>query len=110
MKQKIGLFIGRFQPFHFGHIDALHQARKYGITEFFIGIGSSNKEHTAENPFTYDERKTMITKLLNSLHIKFKIYSIPDARGARGPKTSSTKTKSHSRTLMLRTMKKQEKK
>lgn len=78
MDQKIGLFIGRFQPFHLGHIDALKQARKYGITEFIIGVGSSNKEHTAENPFTYEERKTMITKILNSLWVKFTIYPLPD--------------------------------
>ncbi len=78
MNKKIGLFIGRFQPFHLGHIDALKQARKYGITEFFIGVGSSNKEHTAENPFTYEERKTMITKILNALWVKFTIYPLPD--------------------------------
>ena len=78
MAQKIGLFIGRFQPFHLGHIDALKQARKYGITEFFIGIWSSNKEHTAENPFSHEERKTMITKILNSLGVKFTIYPLPD--------------------------------
>ena len=78
MAQKIGLFIGRFQPFHLWHIDALKQARKYGITEFLIGIGSSNKEHTAENPFTYEERKTMVTKILNSIWVKFTIYPLPD--------------------------------
>jgi nicotinamide-nucleotide adenylyltransferase len=78
MKQTIGLFIGRFQPFHLGHIDALKQARKYGITEFIIGVGSSNKEHTAENPFTYEERKVMITKILNALGVKFTIYPLPD--------------------------------
>lgn len=78
MTKKIGLFIGRFQPFHLGHIDALNQARKYGITEFIIGIGSSNKEHTAENPFTYEERKTMVTKILNAIGVKFTIYPLPD--------------------------------
>jgi len=78
MEQKIGLFIGRFQPFHLGHIDALKQARKYGITEFFIGVGSSNKEYTVENPFTYEERKMMITKILNAMGVKFTIYPLPD--------------------------------
>jgi len=78
MKQKIGLFIGRFQPFHLGHIDALKQARKDGITEFLIGVGSSNKEHTAENPFSYEERKVMITKILNAIGVKFTIYPLPD--------------------------------
>lgn len=78
MKNKVGLFIGRFQPFHLGHIDALNQARKKGITEFIIGVGSSNKEHTVENPFTYEERKTMISKVLKSLGINFTIYALPD--------------------------------
>lgn len=78
MTQKIGLFIGRFQPFHLGHIDAIRQAKEYGVTEFFIGIGSANKEHTAENPFTYEEREMMISKLLETLKIKFTIYPIPD--------------------------------
>jgi len=78
MKQKIGLFIGRFQPFHLGHFDALSQAKKHGITEFIIGIGSSDKEHTAENPFTYEERKTMISKILKALNIKFTISPLPD--------------------------------
>ncbi len=78
MKQKTWLFIGRFQPFHYGHIDALNQARRKGITEFIIGIWSSNKEHTVENPFTYEERKTMISKILKALNIKFTIYALPD--------------------------------
>lgn len=78
MAQKTGLFIGRFQPFHLGHIDALNQARKFWITEFFIGIWSSNKEHTSENPFSYEERKNMITKILNAMGVKFTIYPIPD--------------------------------
>lgn len=78
MKKKIGLFIGRFQPFHLWHIDALNQARKKGITEFIISVGSSNKEHTVENPFTYEERKTMISKILKALNIKFTIYALPD--------------------------------
>ncbi len=78
MKQKVGLFIGRFQPLHLGHIDALNQAKQHWVTEFLMGIGSANKEHTAENPFTYEERKTMVTKVLKALHIKFSIYAVPD--------------------------------
>jgi nicotinamide mononucleotide adenylyltransferase len=55
------LFIGRFQPgLHLGQIDGLKQAMEKGVRHFLIGIGSSNKEFTRDNPFTYDERKTMI--------------------------------------------------
>ena len=54
-----GLLIGRFQPFHFGHLEAIH----FGLSKvdtLFIGIGSSNKSHQERNPFTADERKEMM--------------------------------------------------
>lgn len=53
------LFIGRFQPFHLGHLDALAQVfkkEKYVI----IGIGSTEDDYTPENPFTAGERYQMI--------------------------------------------------
>ncbi len=92
MEQKIGLCIGRFQPFHLGHIDAIKQAKEYGVTEFLIGIWSCDKEHTAENPFTYDERKMMIDKLLKTLNIKFTIYPIPDMEKDEDRKNHITNT------------------
>ena len=49
-----GLLIGRFQPFHFGHLEAI----RFGLSKvdkLFIGIGSSNKSHQERNPFTADE-------------------------------------------------------
>lgn len=73
-----GLLIGRFQPFHLGHLDAII----FGLSKvenLWIGIGSSNKSHEMKNPFTADERKEMI---LSSLDSKFahriKICYIPD--------------------------------
>jgi nicotinamide mononucleotide adenylyltransferase len=60
-KLVVGLFVGRFQPgLHFGEFDGIQQAIEKGVTHFVIAIGSSNKEFTKENPFTYDERKVMI--------------------------------------------------
>ena len=59
------LFIGRFQPFHLGHLHVIKKYyNKYDI--LFIGIGSSQYHHTAENPFTYEERKSMIELTLNA--------------------------------------------
>ncbi len=72
------LFIGRFQPFHNGHLNvAKSLSKKYD--EIIIGIGSSQEKNTKENPFSYNERKTMISKTLKANKIKnFKIYPIPD--------------------------------
>jgi nicotinamide-nucleotide adenylyltransferase len=75
---RCALFIGRFQPFHNGH---LHVARSLSkkYDDVVIGIGSSQEKNTKNNPFSYNERKTMISKALKSNKIKnFKIYPIPD--------------------------------
>ncbi len=73
-----GLLIGRFQPFHLGHLAALKFALNM-VDCLFIGIGSSNKPIEAKNPFTASERKEMITLSLeqNSLS-RISIYEIPD--------------------------------
>ena len=72
------LFIGRFQPFHNGHLaDVKNILNNYD--EIIIGIGSSQGKNTLENPFSYNERKNMISKVLKNNKINnFKICPIPD--------------------------------
>ena len=48
------LFIGRFQPFHSGHVDAIKQISE---KEIIIGIGSSQYSGTDDNPYSFEERK-----------------------------------------------------
>lgn len=72
------LFIGRFQPFHKGHLKIIQKISKE-FDEIVIGIGSSQYNHTLENPFTSEERKKMIKDTLENESIKnFKIIFIPD--------------------------------
>ncbi|MGC8850045.1 MAG: nicotinamide-nucleotide adenylyltransferase [Candidatus Bathyarchaeia archaeon] len=59
-----GLFIGRFQPFHLGHLEAA----KYILSrmdEVIIAIGSAQYSHTLDNPFTAGERVEMIRGTLD---------------------------------------------
>jgi len=72
------LFIGRFQPFHKGHLKIIQNlSKKY--EEIIIGIGSSQYGYTIDNPFTADERKKMIKNTLKQNSIQnFKIILIPD--------------------------------
>lgn len=73
-----GLLIGRFQPFHLGHLDALHYALTK-VENLWVGLGSSNRPIQKNNPFTADERKEMITLSIDdSIAKKIKIFYIPD--------------------------------
>ena len=75
---KRGLFISRFQPFHLGHLQDIKIASKE-VDELVIGIGSSNEEHTKENPFTVKERVEMIDLVLPANGVsKYTVYPIPD--------------------------------
>ena len=53
-----GLLIGRFQPFHLGHLDALGFALSK-VDKLWVGLGSSNKSIEKSNPFSAEERKEM---------------------------------------------------
>lgn len=61
MKEKIGLYIGRFQPFHKGHLSVVKEAMKQCDT-LVIAVGSAQESRTQKNPFTFCERKAMIEK------------------------------------------------
>ena len=73
-----GLLIGRFQPFHLGHLEALQFALSK-VDKLWIGLGSSNKLIEKSNPFSAEERKKMILSSIDdSMKNKITIYFIPD--------------------------------
>ncbi len=61
-KYRVGLLIGRFQPFHKGHLYLFHHVIKR-VEKLIIGIGSANV-YDEDNPFTYEERKKMIEEVI----------------------------------------------
>ena len=73
-----GFLIGRFQPFHLGHLEAVNFALSK-VEQLYVGIGSSNKNNEPRNPFTVQERKQMILSSLDENILKrVSIYEIPD--------------------------------
>lgn len=73
-----GLLIGRFQPFHLGHLEALRFALSK-VDKLWVGLGSSNKPPQKNNPFSAEERKEMILASIDdSMKEKISIYFIPD--------------------------------
>lgn len=60
----IGIYAGRFQPFHLGHLNSLNHILSKA-EETFVLICSKSENHIDDrNPFTYEERKEMISKSL----------------------------------------------
>jgi len=61
-------------------LDAIQQAFSHGIKKLIIGIGSSDKSHTPDNPFSAQEREHMLSLLLekNGLLSMTQIYHLPD--------------------------------
>ena len=73
-----GLLIGRFQPFHLGHLEALRFALSK-VDKLWVGLGSSNKPLQKNNPFSAEERKKMILSSIDdSIKKRIEIYFIPD--------------------------------
>ncbi len=73
-----GLLIGRFQPFHLGHLQALQFALSR-VNSLWVGLGSSNRTADRNNPFSADERRQMILASINNDTLKrISIYPIPD--------------------------------
>ncbi|MFX1318983.1 MAG: nicotinamide-nucleotide adenylyltransferase [Promethearchaeota archaeon] len=75
------LFIGRFQPFHNGHLHALKEvlAKEEKV---FIVVGSAQASYMPSNPFTAAERIIMVQHVLNGLEIpctRYLIIPVPDA-------------------------------
>lgn len=80
MNKETALFVGRFQPFHLGHLSVVKQIENDAdVGKILIGIGSSQEANTEINPFSYSERAQMIANTLrNNLQKPFAIFGIPD--------------------------------
>lgn len=73
-----GLLVGRFQPFHLGHVAAVRYALAH-CDSLWLCIGSSNATPDAHNPFSADERQEMIeSSLLGDILARIRTYPIPD--------------------------------
>ncbi|MFZ3167001.1 Nicotinamide-nucleotide adenylyltransferase [uncultured archaeon] len=72
-----GIYLGRFQPYHLGHHEVLKQIVNE-VDEIIVGIGSAQKSHEMENPFTAGERILMVSSALMEFDIKHYVIPIED--------------------------------
>jgi nicotinamide-nucleotide adenylyltransferase len=70
-----GLFVGRFQPFHLGHLEAARYAMKK-VEQMVVVIGSAQYSHTVSDPFTAGERVMMIKAALDEARFERSSYFV----------------------------------
>src|ERR671933_547976 len=76
-KRMRGIMIGRFQPFHKGHLSLARQILE-DCEELIISIGSAQYNYILQDPFTAGERMFMIHRALAESQIDLKnCYIVP---------------------------------
>ena len=73
--KKYAIFIGRFQPYHYGHIELVNQKLKNGSP---VLIMVRDIEPDKKNPFTTKQTVFMIEKYHRSKGDDVKVIVIPD--------------------------------
>lgn len=79
------LFVGRFQPFHYGHLHAIETILEEA-DDLVLVVGSAQMSHEHDNPFTAGERIEMIQVALDAAGIsrdKYMLIPISDAPAHR---------------------------
>jgi nicotinamide-nucleotide adenylyltransferase len=72
-----GLYVGRFQPFHLGHLGAIKDVLEE-VDELAIVIGSAQYSHNLSDPFTAGERLVMIRRAFEEAKVELsKVWIVP---------------------------------
>lgn len=76
----VGIYIGRFQPLHIGHITIMaYMQKKYD--HVIILVGSANQRISIKNPFSFERRKQWLEQsfddLVGDAHSSQKITVLP---------------------------------
>jgi nicotinamide-nucleotide adenylyltransferase len=74
-----GLLVGRFQPFHRGHLRVVATIReRRPDADLVLAIGSADESYTWKNPFTAGERFEMIDRALGD-QVGPRVHLVPVA-------------------------------
>ena len=73
--KKYAIFVGRYQPYHFGHIELIKQKLDQGIPTLIM---VRNIKPDERNPFTTEQTVSMIKKYHKTHGDDLKVMIIPD--------------------------------
>ncbi len=88
---ELAVYVGRFQPFHHGHLALLRQALAVAPRCVLV-IGSAHQARTPKNPFSWEERAEMV-KLALTEDERSRVHFLPvrdyydEARWVRAVRT-----------------------
>ncbi len=74
-KYKVALFIGRFQPFHNGHLYSLEKCLEIA-EKVTIVVAKSNVSETKDDPWDYKLRKMMVCEVIRGERIEERVERI----------------------------------
>lgn len=77
-KYDVAIYIGRFQPFHNGHLEVIKTTLDQIAKRCIVLIGSASGPPSFKNPFTYQERAFMIRGALDDLMERVTVYPVDD--------------------------------
>jgi len=75
LDKKYAIFVGRYQPYHYGHIELIQQKLDAGIPALVMVRDIAPDE---KNPFTTEQTVEMIEKYHNAKGDDVKVMIIPD--------------------------------
>ena len=73
--KKYAIFVGRYQPYHYGHINLIQQKLNEGIPALIM---VRDIEPDEKNPFTTEQTVSMINKYHNDKGDDVRVMIIPD--------------------------------
>lgn len=72
-----GVYPGRFQPLHWGHVSVVRWALER-VDELVVVVGTAQESHTLANPFTAGERVAMVRYGLGDAGVDLsRVYIVP---------------------------------
>lgn len=73
----LAVYIGRFQPFHLGHLHVLEQCNRIA-DQTLVLVGSSFRPRSIKNPFLYADREDMIDAAADSINAPVTVRPLRD--------------------------------
>lgn len=70
------IFIGRFAPLHNGHLEIIKYGEEH-FDNFIVLVGSYGNELSLKTPFTWDERREMVDKVVEAKTTIYPLRSFP---------------------------------